>query len=81
MLRMIELITQLQAIRIYTRILDKESFFKKLETDKECKVEYIHSVLKCQPFIVVDENKEALLQAENMERFFYRLNISHKELS
>ncbi|GAB0173589.1 hypothetical protein NHP164001_16090 [Helicobacter trogontum] len=28
MLRMIDLITQLQAIRIYTRILDKESFLK-----------------------------------------------------
>ena len=28
MLRMIDLITQLQAIRIYTRILNKESFLK-----------------------------------------------------
>ncbi|RDU61469.1 hypothetical protein CQA53_10105 [Helicobacter didelphidarum] len=67
-LRMVDLIAQLQEIKIYTRILDEE-FFKELE-NKQCSVEDIRSILKCQPFIVVDENNKALLKAENMEEIF-----------
>ncbi|WP_334085232.1 lipase family protein [Helicobacter typhlonius] len=67
--KMIDIITQLQETKIYTRILDKD-FFDNLK-NKKCSVAEIRSLLKCQPFIVVDENNEEILNEDNMTKLFF----------
>lgn len=67
--KMTDIITQLQETKIYTRILDKD-FFDNLK-NKKCSVAEIRSLLKCQPFIVVDENNEEILNEDNMAKLFF----------
>lgn len=67
--KMIDLITQLQEAKIYIRILDKK-FFDELE-NKQCSVAELRSVLKCQPFMVVDENNKEILNESNRAEIFY----------
>ena len=67
--KMIDSITQLQEAKIYIKILDKE-FFDELE-NKQCSVAELRSVLKCQPFMVVDENNEEILTESNRAEIFY----------
>ncbi|WP_300900641.1 hypothetical protein [uncultured Helicobacter sp.] len=67
--RMIDLITQLQEAKIYIKILDKK-FFDELE-NKQCSVAELRSVLKCQPFMVVDENNKEVLNESNRAEIFY----------
>lgn len=66
--KMIDSITQLQEAKLYVKILDK-AFFDELE-NKQCSVAELRSVLKCQPFIVVDENNQEVLNESNRTELF-----------
>ena len=68
MYKMIDSITQLQEAKLYVKILDK-TFFDELE-NKQCSVAELRSVLKCQPFMVVDENNQEVLNESNRTELF-----------
>ena len=69
MYKMIDSITQLQEAKLYVKVLDK-AFFDGLE-NKQCSVAELRCVLKCQPFIVVDENNQEVLNENNRAEIFY----------
>ena len=66
--KQIDIITQLQESKIYTKILDRDCFDDL--TNKQCNVADIRAFMKCQPFIVIDENNQEILQENNMTTLF-----------